>query len=96
MFMKRIFVTVFLFTVLATPARASFEQAEAAYDRNDYAAALGEWRPLAEQGFASAQYNLGLMYATGQGVPQDAAKAVNWYGKAARQGDSSAQDSKLS
>ena len=30
-----------------------------------------EWKPLAEQGIAEAQYNLGLMYAKGQGVEQD-------------------------
>ena len=28
----------------------------------DYATALQEWRPLAEQGHADAQYNLGIMY----------------------------------
>ena len=59
--MKRMFFSIFLFAMLATPAGAGFEHAEAAYDRQDYAAALREWRPLAEQGFASAQYNLGQL-----------------------------------
>jgi hypothetical protein len=36
-----------------------------AYNRGDYATALREWRPLAEQGDASAQFNLVLMYALG-------------------------------
>ena len=45
----------------------------------------------AEQGFAAAQYNLGLMYANGQGVHQDDAQAVRWYRKAAEQGFAEAQ-----
>ena len=52
----------------------------------DYATALQEWRPLAEQGNADAQYNLGVMYDNGQGVPQDYAEAVKWYRLAAEQG----------
>ena len=48
-------------------------------------------RPLADQGDATAQYDLGLMYAKGQGVPQDYAEAVKWFRKAADQGDASAQ-----
>jgi uncharacterized protein len=38
-----------------------------------------------------AQYNLGVMYDDGQGVPQDYAVAVSWYRKAAEQGDADAQ-----
>jgi uncharacterized protein len=34
----------------------------------------------------NAQYNLGVMYAIGQGVPEDDAEAVKWYRKAAEQG----------
>ncbi len=43
------------------------------------------------QGDAVAQYNLGWMYANGNGVPQDDAEAVKWYKKAAEQGDADAQ-----
>ena len=45
----------------------------------------------AEQGFAAAQYNLGVMYDNGQGVRQDDAQAVQWYRKAAEQGIAEAQ-----
>ena len=45
----------------------------------------------AEQGKASAQYNLGLMYDFGKGIPQDYKKAVYWYIKAAEQGEALAQ-----
>lgn len=45
----------------------------------------------AGQGYAAAQYNLGLMYDQGRGVRQDDAQAVQWYRKAAEQGDAEAQ-----
>jgi TPR repeat protein len=45
----------------------------------------------AQQGHAFAQYNLGLRYAYGLGVPEDDAEAVRWYRLAADQGDAFAQ-----
>ena len=45
----------------------------------------------AEQGHANAQFNLGLMYSNGEGVPEDDAEAVKWYRKAAEQGYANAQ-----
>ena len=62
-----------------------------AYKRGDYASALKEWRPLAEQGDAAAQANLGFMYFEGQGVPQDYAEGVRWFRLAAEQGHGRAQ-----
>ena len=51
-----------------------------------------EWyRKAAEQGYAEAQNNLGLLYAGGRGVAKDEAKAVEWYRKAAKQGHEAAQ-----
>ena len=41
----------------------------------------------AEQGFDKAQYNLGLMYACGDGVEKDRRKALQWLAKSARQGN---------
>ncbi len=52
---------------------------------------LDELRALAEQGDASAQYNLGVMYADGEGVPQDDTEAGRWYRLAADQGVADAQ-----
>ncbi len=77
---------------LTAPAWAGWDEGVAAYHRGDYAAALREFRPLAEQGNAKAQYNLGLMYYNGEGVPQDYAEAVKWYRKAAEQGYAKAQN----
>jgi hypothetical protein len=68
-----------------------FEDAAAAYHRGDYAAALRLWRPLAEQGDADAQFHLGVMYESGQGVLRSDAEAINWYRKAAEQDDAVAQ-----
>ncbi len=60
-------------------------------DKGDYATALKEWRPLAEQGDAEAQYALGVIYNHARGVPQDYEKAFHWYSKAAAQGLAMAQ-----
>jgi len=49
------------------------------------------YRLAAEQGYASAQYNLALMYDNGRGVPQDYQEAVKWYRRAADQGVAEAQ-----
>ncbi len=78
---------------LTAPAGAGLDEGVAAYQRGDYATALREWRPLAEQGNAAAQYNLGVMYNKGQGVPQDYGEAMKWYRKAAEQGIADAQHS---
>ena len=60
-------------------------------EENPTAAQIAEWRKAADQGFADAQYNIGVYYAKGKGVPQDYAKAVKWYRKAAEQGLAAAQ-----
>ena len=62
---------------------ADFQKGLAAAQRGDFATALREWTPLAEQGGADAQFNLGFMYNNGRGVPQDDKTAVKWYRLAA-------------
>ena len=68
-----------------------FGEATKAYNSGDYETAYRLIKPLAEQGLPEAQFNLGLMYDKGQGVPQDYAEAVKWYRKAAEQGSAEAQ-----
>jgi hypothetical protein len=51
------------------------------------------FRKSAEQGNASAQYNLGQMFELGQGVAQDNKSALKWYQKSAEQGNESAEKS---
>ena len=65
-----------------------------AYGAEDVAAGnevLVELRRLAEQGDAQAQSNLGVMYDTGQGVPEDDVEAVKWFRMGPAQGDAVAQ-----
>ncbi|MGB5063744.1 MAG: tetratricopeptide repeat protein [Candidatus Competibacter sp.] len=77
----------------AAPAWADgdWDCARTAHERGDYAAEVALIRPLAEQGFAFAQFNLGVLYDNGQGLPQDDAQAIAWYRKAAEQGLPQAQ-----
>ena len=70
---------------------ADFNKGMDAYNDGDYATAFKEWKPLAEQGDAYAQIALGVMYANGQGVPQDYKEAARWYRLAAEQGDAISQ-----
>ena len=53
---------------------------------------ISDLRRKAEQGDATAQLKLGLLYYHGQGVPLDDAMARQWFEKAAMQGDATAQD----
>ena len=78
-------------TALTAALTADFPKGLTAYKSGDYATALREWTPLAKQGNVSAQFNLGLMYETGQGVPKDYKTAVKWYRLAAEQGHPKSQ-----
>ena len=81
--------------LLVQPAMAGdFEDLEnglTAAQTGDYQTAFKLWKPLAEKGNALAQFNLGIMYNDGKGVPQDYVKAVIWYLSAAEQGVAFAQ-----
>jgi hypothetical protein len=50
-----------------------------------------EYHQAAKRGDARAQFNLGNMYNSGDGVPEDDTEAVKWYRKAAEQGYAAAQ-----
>ena len=69
----------------------SLEDGEAAYQRRDYETAVRLWRLAGDEGNVYAQFNLGLLYSSGQGVPQDYAQALMWFRKAADQGADHAQ-----
>jgi uncharacterized protein len=90
--MDRIVLAAAMMAAAITCAVAGpFEDATSAYERGDYETALRIVQPLARQGNARAQYNLGTMYLIGTGVAQDNAEAVNWFRKAAAQGNAGAQ-----
>lgn len=71
--------------------RADFKAGMDAYKDGDYATALKEWEPLANEGNASAQTNMGVLYQHGHGVAEDRQEAMRWYRLAAEQGNITAQ-----
>ena len=78
-------------TVSAAAVAGPLEDANAAHEKGDDATALRLTRAEAEHGSADAQYNLGVIYFTGQGVPRDDTEAAKWFRLAADQGDATAQ-----
>jgi TPR repeat protein len=89
--MKKLTLATLLIFSCATAWAADFYKGLAAAEAGDFATALTEWKPLAEQGDASVQYNLGLMYDNGEGVIEDDKEAVKWFRLAAEQGYANAQ-----
>ena len=88
----RLFLLVGCVCGTVSSARAdTFEDGLQAAKRGDYAAAMAQWKPLAEQGNAMAQFNIGMMYARGRGVAEDPAQALHWYRMAAQKGYADAQ-----
>ena len=85
----RLLITCLL--LLPTVLIAGIDEVVAAYNKQDYATALRELQPLANNGDAFAQSGLGEMYYNGKGVPQDYKEAMKWYRLAADQGDADAQ-----
>ena len=71
---------------------ADYQKGLDAANSGDFATALREWKPLAEQGNADAQTHLGAMYLYGVSVPQDYETAVKWFKRAAKQGNNGAQN----
>lgn len=87
----RLALLLLLLPLFAAPASAGVYEGWSASRRGDFATALSEFQRLAEQGNFVAQYNLGVMYANGLGVPRDADKAARWFHAAAKAGDARAQ-----
>ena len=59
-------------------AHRAFWDAVLTVGPQDYAEAVKGYRKAADQGDAEAQLNLGVSYASGQGVPQDYVEAHKW------------------
>jgi hypothetical protein len=81
-----------LFSVLVHAAPTeTLQDAQTAIEAGDKVRALGIYIMLAQEGNAKAEYNLGQMYISGDGVPQDVEEAQNWYRRSAEHGYSDAQ-----
>ncbi|MBF0752275.1 MULTISPECIES: tetratricopeptide repeat protein [unclassified Pasteurella] len=81
------FSTATLSPVAFADSKSQFNQAVTAYENQSYTTAFNLFKPLAEQGHAAAQFNLGLMYAKGRGVRQDDHQAKYWAGKSCENGN---------
>ena len=88
LFLPVLFLTLFLGNLASS---ADYQKGVDAVLRRDFATALSEWKPLAEQGDATPQFQLGWMYKEGHGVTQDYKTAIKWYKLAAEQGYAYAQ-----
>lgn len=87
-FVAMIFLVVtVLVTSIGGAVAADLDKGFAAAKRGDYETALCEFTPLAEQGDAKAQLNLGVMYDNVQGVLKDYVYAHMWANIAAMNGN---------
>lgn len=78
--------------LMASPARADFNDGVLALMTGDHEKALQTFVPLAETSdHAYAQYFLGRMYAEGRGVAVNHEEAAKWFRKAAEKGVQDAQ-----
>ena len=82
---------LFLFSGCSVVFADDYQVGLDALQRKDYKEAVNLWKPLAEQGNVTAQYNLGHMYEKGKGVSQDYKEAFKWFRLSAEQGDVDAQ-----
>jgi hypothetical protein len=91
--MKKLFqIVIFLIFVIANPAlSADFQKGVDAMKKEDYASALKELKPLAEQGHPKAQSSVAFLYLNGLGVPVNQVEGIKWLRLAARNGDDVAQ-----
>jgi ankyrin repeat protein len=95
---ERAWVVVDVKDVELDETRITLGQAFDLYKRDKYAEAFKLWSRAAEQGHAEAQYYLGVLYQRGLergrgAVEQNLKTAIEWYRKAADQGDARGQNS---
>lgn len=89
-----LFMTLTAFAAEASDTPSAItpsEQAYSAYQKGDFETARTLWRQLATRGDAAAQYNLGLIYSEGRGVPRNPQAAIKWWRLAAKNGYVQAQ-----
>ncbi len=92
--MLRAFVFSAMTFAFATGLQAqpqAFEDGMNALLEGNFAEAYCQWKPLAQRGHAESQYNLGWLYANGNGLNVDVDEALRWWQAAAKQGHADAQ-----
>ncbi|HEY6048865.1 MAG TPA: SPOR domain-containing protein [Sphingomicrobium sp.] len=88
---RHLLLAALLLTASAPLSAQSVKAGIEAWQRSDYVGAVAIWRPLAEQGDADAEFNLGQAYRLGRGVPTSLSAAQTWFERAANQGHIDAQ-----
>jgi TPR repeat protein len=89
--MTRHLLTILLGILLTSGLHADYEDGVTAAQKGDFDTALREFTAAAEAGLDLAQYNLAILYFTGQGVEQNYTEALRWTLAAAEQGHLNAQ-----
>ncbi len=86
-----LFIVCFIFSMRKYVPKDDFEAGLYALEKGEFITALYKLQPLAEEGHADAQFNLGTMYLKGDGVRKDYGQTAKWYTLAAKQGHLKAQ-----
>lgn len=73
-----IVMSLFPFSLHAQDFSAKLEEGLSAQELGDFNSAIAIFQPLAEQGYAPAQYFLGMMHYNGRGVPENKIRALMW------------------
>ncbi len=81
----------YLVVILSVTACCGYGESRKALQKRASAGDVSATETLAKRGIASSQYQLGAMYARGDGVPEDQAAAIKWYRLAAEQGNPDGQ-----
>ena len=90
--MKILYIFPFLLAVIITSLYRTYPTDKVVLDFLDFRnASFKETLPLAKSGSHIAQFNLALMYKTGQGATQNYKEAAKWFQRAADQGYDRAQ-----
>jgi len=84
--MKKIFLYFILTLSFIGQAYADLQDASDAFDKGDFETAVQEWKPLAKDGNAEAQYRLGRAYYFGDGIAKNEKLAFEWTLKSAEKG----------
>jgi TPR repeat protein len=97
--LRRPSITTGLFALLVSVSLSGWNSARAdalkdgqdAWDAGKFTKSMELLLPLAKEGNPKAQYRVGVMYASGQGVPHNQPEAVKWFLLSAAQGNADAQ-----
>jgi TPR repeat protein len=72
---------------LETAYAGQLEDGVSAWGQGEFASAMSLLEPLADEGQPRAQFLVGLMFTTGDGVDRDIPAGVAWFRKSAEQGN---------